>query len=88
MVVINNYIVLHARKAFVEYPEPERKRHLLRLWFDAEGFRDVPVEFNQMSTNGIPFQAGRSCTYDFQKLFREVDPKLLGFRPTARTKSS
>jgi hypothetical protein len=84
MVVINNYTVLHARKAFEEYPDPERKRHLLRLWFDAEGFRDVPAEFNQMSANGIPFQAGRSCTYDFQRLFREVDPKLLGFKPTDR----
>ena len=85
MVVINNYTVLHARKAFEEYPEPERKRHLLRLWFDAEGFRDVPAEFNQMSANGIPFQAGRSCTYDFQKLFREVEPRLLGFKPAGRS---
>ena len=84
MVVINNYTVLHARKAFEEYPEPERKRHLLRLWFDADEFREVPEEFNQMSANGIPYQPGRSCTYDFQKLFREVDPRLLGFKPADR----
>jgi hypothetical protein len=80
MVVINNYTVLHARKAFEEFPEPERKRHLLRLWFDTAGFRDVPKEFNQMSANGIPYQEGRYCSYDFQKLFREVSPRLLGFK--------
>jgi alpha-ketoglutarate-dependent taurine dioxygenase len=88
MLVINNYTVLHARRAFEEFPEPERRRHLLRLWLDAEGFRDVPKEFNQMSANGIPYQAGRSCTYDFQKLFREVDPRLLGFRPSSRPRTS
>jgi hypothetical protein len=33
--------------------------------------------------NGIPYQGGRSCSYDFQKLFREVDPKLLGFKRKA-----
>ena len=88
MLVINNYTVLHARRAFEEFPEPERRRHLLRLWLDADGFRDVPKEFNQMSANGIPYQAGRSCTYDFQKLFREVDPRLLGFRPSSRPRTS
>ncbi|HKE45665.1 MAG TPA: TauD/TfdA family dioxygenase [Steroidobacteraceae bacterium] len=88
MLVINNYTVLHARRAFEEFPEPERRRHLLRLWLDADHFRDVPKEFNQMSANGIPYQAGRSCTYDFQKLFREVDPRLLGFRPTTQPRTS
>jgi alpha-ketoglutarate-dependent taurine dioxygenase len=81
MVVVNNYVVMHARKAFEDYPEPERKRRLLRVWLDARNFRSVPAEFNQMGTqNGIPYQAGRSCSYDFQKLFREVDPRLLGAR--------
>jgi alpha-ketoglutarate-dependent taurine dioxygenase len=90
MVVINNYVVMHAREAFEDYPEPKRKRRLLRIWLDANNLRVVPAEFNQMGTqNGIPYQAGRSCSYDFQKLFREVDPRLLGTRrhdpPSART---
>jgi alpha-ketoglutarate-dependent taurine dioxygenase len=29
---INNRWVLHNRTAFEDYPEPERKRHLVRLW--------------------------------------------------------
>ena len=30
--LLNNHIILHARSAYEDYPEPERKRHLLRLW--------------------------------------------------------
>jgi hypothetical protein len=81
MVVINNYTVLHARTAFEDYADPERKRLLLRLWLDAEGFRDVPKEFNLFKTNGVPYQPGRKCTYDFKKLFEEVRPELLGRGP-------
>ncbi len=29
---LSNHTMLHARTAFVDDPEPERKRHLLRLW--------------------------------------------------------
>ncbi len=32
MQFINNHTVLHSRMGFEDYPEPERKRHLLRLW--------------------------------------------------------
>jgi alpha-ketoglutarate-dependent taurine dioxygenase len=90
MVVINNYVVMHARKAFDDHVDPAHKRLLLRIWLDAKNLRSVPAEFNQMGAqNGIPYQAGRSCSYDFQKLFREVDPRLLGRRrrhpPSART---
>jgi hypothetical protein len=30
--LINNYIVLHSRTDYEDFNEPERKRHLLRLW--------------------------------------------------------
>jgi hypothetical protein len=29
---LSNHTILHARTAYEDYPEPERKRHLLRLW--------------------------------------------------------
>ena len=29
---LNNRLILHARTDYVDHPEPERKRHLLRLW--------------------------------------------------------
>ena len=30
--LVNNGVVLHNRTAFEDWPEPERRRHLLRLW--------------------------------------------------------
>lgn len=30
--LISNHTVIHARTDYVDYPEPDRKRHLLRLW--------------------------------------------------------
>lgn len=32
MQYVNNRFILHARTAFEDWPEPERKRHLVRLW--------------------------------------------------------
>jgi hypothetical protein len=29
---LNNYVTLHTRRAYEDWPEPQRKRHLLRLW--------------------------------------------------------
>jgi hypothetical protein len=30
--LLNNYLIMHARTAFVDYSEPERKRDLIRIW--------------------------------------------------------
>ncbi len=30
--ILNNHVTLHSRRGFEDWPEPERKRHLLRLW--------------------------------------------------------
>ncbi|MGI5290762.1 TauD/TfdA family dioxygenase [Nonomuraea polychroma] len=32
MQFLNNHVVLHGRTAYEDHPEPERRRHLLRLW--------------------------------------------------------
>ena len=40
-----NHVILHDRTAFEDWPEPERRRHLLRLWLcPAEG-RQLPDAF-------------------------------------------
>ena len=39
MQFINNYTTLHARTAFEDFPEPEKKRHMVRLWLKAFGKR-------------------------------------------------
>ena len=41
----SNYTVLHARAAYVDHPEPERRRHLLRLWLKIDGFRALDARF-------------------------------------------
>jgi hypothetical protein len=45
MQFLHNHTCLHDRTAFVDWPEPERKRHLLRLWLAAPGARPLPPVF-------------------------------------------
>ena len=35
--IINNKTIGHARTGFMDWPEPERKRHLIRLWLRRKG---------------------------------------------------
>ena len=32
---LNDHVVVHSRTDYVDYPEPERRRDLIRLWLDA-----------------------------------------------------
>jgi hypothetical protein len=43
--LINNYKILHARTEFEDFPEPERKRHLLRLWLTFRKKMQLPEGF-------------------------------------------
>jgi hypothetical protein len=40
MQFLKNSVILHARTAYEDEAEPERKRHLLRLWLTAHSFDD------------------------------------------------
>ena len=40
-----NHVVLHDRTAYEDWPEPERKRHLLRLWLCPPVGRALPPAF-------------------------------------------
>ncbi|AWB35336.1 TauD/TfdA family dioxygenase [Orrella marina] len=44
---IHNHQILHARSDFEDWPEPERKRHLFRLWLAPGDGRPLPPEFAQ-----------------------------------------
>jgi Taurine catabolism dioxygenase TauD, TfdA family len=77
MIVINNYAVMHARTSFQNFPEPERKRHLVRLWMDRPGFREVPPEFQFHEVNGVPRREGKSASLNFKKLYAD-DPVASG----------
>lgn len=39
---LHNHQILHARAGFEDWPEPERRRHLLRLWLCPENGRPLP----------------------------------------------
>lgn len=45
MQFLHNHQILHARTAYEDYPEPERKRHLLRLWLSPPNGRPLPAVF-------------------------------------------
>jgi len=43
--LVHNHQVLHDRTEFEDWPEPERKRHLLRLWLCPPDGRPLPPAF-------------------------------------------
>lgn len=42
---LHNHTILHARTGYQDWPEVERKRHLLRLWLSPPGARELPPVF-------------------------------------------
>ncbi len=42
--LLNNLVTLHSRRSFEDWPEPDRKRHLLRLWLADPGGRPIPED--------------------------------------------
>lgn len=43
--ILHNHQILHARTTYEDYPEPERRRHLLRLWLSPSNGRPLPPAF-------------------------------------------
>jgi hypothetical protein len=43
--LIHNHVILHDRTDYDDWPEPERKRHLLRLWLCPPNGRPLPPVF-------------------------------------------
>ncbi|GAB4183075.1 MAG: TauD/TfdA family dioxygenase [Thalassobaculales bacterium] len=45
MQFVHNHCMLHDRTAFEDWPEPERRRHMLRLWLAVPGDRELDPAF-------------------------------------------
>ncbi len=42
LILLNNHVTYHMRTEYQDHPEPERKRHLLRLWLSVPNSRPLP----------------------------------------------
>ena len=65
MYFINNYTILHARTAFDDFAEEDRRRHLLRLWLEVPQMRPVHPYIRSGGIEAVP---GRTPSYDWSSL--------------------
>ena len=64
LMLFNNYVLLHSRTGFVDHAEPERRRHMLRLWLKAYDGRPVaPLLRRYYGVNGIDGQGDGDTIY-------------------------
>ena len=56
--LVHNHTILHDRTAFEDYEEPERKRHLLRLWLAPAGARPLPEVYAERFGSTTPGDRG------------------------------
>lgn len=54
MQFLNNYVTLHDRTGYEDHQEPERKRHMLRLWLTVPNRRALAPDFGSFD-----FETGR-----------------------------
>ncbi len=58
--LINNHTMMHAREAYEDHPEPERQRHLLRMWIAVPDGKRRPLadaladRYRWVQRGGIP----------------------------------
>ena len=58
MQFVHNHSLLHDRTAFVDWPQPERRRHLLRLWLAPHEAGELPAVFAQRYGPLVPGRRG------------------------------
>ncbi len=66
--LVHNHTLLHDRTAFEDWPEPERRRHLLRLWLAPLNARALPPVFAERygtvtpgARGGVPVADSMLC---------------------------
>ena len=55
---VHNHQLLHDRTAFDDWPEPARRRYLLRLWLALDDAQPLPPVYAQRDGNMVPGQRG------------------------------
>lgn len=46
--LLSNHTVLHSRTAFTDFPDIDKRRHLLRLWLSPEDSRPLPQTYSEI----------------------------------------
>jgi hypothetical protein len=62
--LVNNHSLLHDRTAFEDWPEPARRRHLLRLWLAPVPSRPLPPLFAERYGSVVPGERGGIPVHD------------------------
>jgi len=70
--LVHNHTILHDRTAFEDWAEPERKRHLLRLWLAPANARSLPQVFAERYGQITPGERG-GLTIPGMKLTAPLD---------------
>ena len=60
--LVHNHTILHDRTAFEDFPEPQRKRHLLRLWLAPPSARRLPEVYAERFGSITPGYRGGIAT--------------------------
>jgi hypothetical protein len=58
--LLHNHVVLHSRSAYEDWPEPHRKRHLLRLWLRDTNGRPLPDAVRE-NFSGVEVEGTKHC---------------------------
>lgn len=69
MQFLHNHQVLHSRTDFDDWPEPERKRHLLRLWLSPMAGRPLPAPYALRYGSLVPGERGGIITGETELSF-------------------
>jgi len=69
-----NYTVFHSRTEYEDWPEPERKRHLLRLWLRTPFFSDLPQAFEDRNADMLAWQRSpRAPIFDTSEIASQLE---------------
>ena len=71
---LHNHQILHARTEYEDWPEPERKRHLMRLWLAPANGRPLPPGFEARFGNIEPGTARGGIRVPGQTVGAPLEP--------------
>jgi hypothetical protein len=72
---LHNHVIVHGRTKYEDWPEPERKRHLLRLWLETPGGRPLPDAVLERYVGLKPGQRPAGIIVESMELTTPLDPE-------------